>query len=236
MFGYVTICEPELKMKDLRKYKAYYCGLCRKLKEDYGTMGQMTLTYDMTFAIILLASLYEAKNRMNQHRCKVHPVKKQAMIENEITQYAADMNVLLAYYHMKDDWADEKKVSGLLGGGLLKKKAEKIAEQYPRQSKAIRESLQELSDCEKENSQEIDRSAGCFGRLMADLFVYKEDMWEETLRRMGFFLGKYIYIMDAYEDLEEDLRKQCYNPLKSLHERADYEEQIRQILCMMIAE
>ena len=157
MFGYVTICEPELKMKDLRKYKAYYCGLCRKLKEDYGTMGQMTLTYDMTFAIILLSSLYEAKNRMNQHRCKVHPVKKQAMIENEITQYAADMNVLLAYYHMKDDWADEKKVSGLLGGGLLKKKAEKIAEQYPRQSKAIKESLQELSDCEKENSQEISR-------------------------------------------------------------------------------
>ena len=48
MFGYVTICEPELKMKDLRKYKAYYCGLCRKLKEDYGTMGQMTLTYDYT--------------------------------------------------------------------------------------------------------------------------------------------------------------------------------------------
>lgn len=71
---------------------------------------------------------------------------------------------------------------------------------------------------------------------MADLFVYKEDMWEQTLRRMGFFLGKYIYIMDAYEDLEEDLRKQCYNPLKHLHERADYEEQIRQILCMMIAE
>ena len=236
MFGYVTICEPELKMKDLRKYKAYYCGLCRKLKEDYGTMGQMTLTYDMTFAIILLASLYEAKNRMNQHRCKVHPVKKQAMIENEITQYAADMNVLLAYYHMKDDWADEKKVSGLLGGGLLKKKAEKIAEQYPRQSKAIKESLQELSDCEKENSQEIDRSAGCFGRLMADLFVYKEDMWEQTLRRMGFFLGKYIYIMDAYEDLEEDLEKGTYNPLKKMHEKAGYEERCRDILCMMIGE
>ena len=59
MFGYVTICEPELKMKDLRKYKAYYCGLCRKLKEDYGTMGQMTLTYDMTFVVILLSALYE---------------------------------------------------------------------------------------------------------------------------------------------------------------------------------
>ncbi len=236
MFGYVTICEPELKMKDLRKYKAYYCGLCRKLKEDYGTMGQMTMTYDMTFAIILLSSLYEAKNRINHHRCKVHPVKNQASFENEITQYAADMNVLLAYNHMKDDCADEKKVSGLLGGGLLKKKAEKIAKQYPRQSKAIRESLQELSDCEKETSQEIDRSAGCVVRLLADLFVYKEVMWEQTRRRRGFFLGKYIHIMDAYEDLKEDLHKQCYNPLKSLYERADYEEQIRQILCMMIAE
>ena len=236
MFGYVTICEPELKMKDLRKYKAYYCGLCRKLKEDYGTMGQMTLTYDMTFAIILLSSLYEAENRMSQHRCKVHPVKKQAMIENEITQYAADMNVLLAYYHMKDDWEDEKKISGFLGSGLLKKKVEKIAQTYPRQSKVIRESLQELTECEKANSQDIDRPAGCFGRLMADLFVYKEDIWEETLRRMGFFLGKYIYLMDAYEDLEEDLKKQCYNPLKKLHEETDYEERMRQILCMMIAE
>ena len=51
MFGYVTVCEPELKVKDLKKYRAYYCGLCRTLKEDYGFMGQMTLTYDMTFAV-----------------------------------------------------------------------------------------------------------------------------------------------------------------------------------------
>ena len=78
---------------------------------------------------------------MNQHRCKVHPVKKQAMIENEITQYAADMNVLLAYYHMKDDWADEKKGKRSVRGRTAQEKAEKIAEQYPRQSKAIRESF-----------------------------------------------------------------------------------------------
>ena len=53
MFGYVTVCEPELKVKDLKKYRAYYCGLCRTLKEDYGFMGQMTLTYDMTFPLYM---------------------------------------------------------------------------------------------------------------------------------------------------------------------------------------
>ena len=67
MFGYVTICEPELKVKDLKKYRAYYCGLCRILKEDYGFMGQMTLTYDMTFAVILLSSLYESQTETRNH-------------------------------------------------------------------------------------------------------------------------------------------------------------------------
>ena len=108
MFGYVTICEPELKVKELRKYKAYYCGLCRTLQEEYGAAGQMTLTYDMTFLIVLLTSLYECGGRTESHACKVHPLKKRPMLRNEITQYAADMNLLLAYFHLRDDWADER--------------------------------------------------------------------------------------------------------------------------------
>ena len=126
MFGYVTICEPELKVKDLKKYKAYYCGLCRMLKEEYGFSGQMTLTYDMTFAIILLSSLYENVADMEMHRCKVHPVKKQLMLRNEITSYAAAMNVLLAYYHLEDDWEDDRKVSSLAAKKMLQGKAKRI--------------------------------------------------------------------------------------------------------------
>lgn len=236
MFGYVTVCEPELKVKDLKKYRAYYCGLCRTLKEDYGFMGQMTLTYDMTFAVILLSSLYETTTKHEEHRCKVHPAKRQHMLQNEITSYAAAMNVLLAYYHMEDDWQDDRKVSSLMTKSLIQGKAKKIIEKYPRQSEIIRKSLKELGECEHENSMDIDRAAGCFGRLTAELFVWKEDIWEKTLRKMGFYLGKFIYLMDAYEDLPEDRKKNRYNPLKELAKRPDYEAQMEQILRMMIAE
>ena len=83
---------------------------------------------------------------------------------------------------------------------------------------------------------DLDRVSGYFGRMMAELFVYKKDVWEETLRRIGFFLGKFIYLMDAYDDLEEDRKKHCYNPLIRICEEEDFEERIRGILCMMIAE
>lgn len=236
MFGYVTIYEPELKVKDLKKYKAYYCGLCRMLKEKYGFMGQMTLTYDMTFAVILLSSLYENASEAERHRCKVHPIKKQMMLRNEITDYAAAMNVLLAYCHMEDDWQDDRKVTSLMTKSMIHGKVRRIIEEYPRQSRVIRSALEELSSCEKEECTDIDRTAGCFGRLMEELFVYREDIWERNLRKMGFFLGKFIYIMDAYEDLPEDLKKGRYNPLRDMYGKDDYEGRMKQILCMMIAE
>ena len=236
MFGYVTVYEPELKVKDFRKYKSYYCGLCHTLKERYGFLGQMTLTYDMTFAVILLTSLYEAETKHMMCPCKVHPVKKQNMLVNEFTEYAADMNMVLAYYHMKDDWTDEKKISGFAGTYALHRKVKKIVKKYPRQSRAICKSLKELAACEKEGVTDIDIPAGCFGRLMSELFVYRKDQWEDRLRGIGFFLGKFIYIMDAYEDLEKDLEKGCYNPLKEARKRDDYEDRCRGILQMMIAE
>ena len=108
MFGYVLAHKPELKMKEFYKYKAYYCGLCKVLKEKYGFLGQMTLTYDMTFLVMLLTSLYECNTNRAEQRCLIHPMKKQKMLYNDITEYAADMNIILAYYKLLDDWKDEK--------------------------------------------------------------------------------------------------------------------------------
>lgn len=158
------------------------------------------------------------------------------MLTNEITSYGAAMNVLMAYYHMEDDWEDDRKVSGLAAKTMLHGKVKKIVEQYPRQSKVIQSALEELSVCEKEESTDLDKTAGCFGKLMEELFLYKTDQWEGTLRRMGFFMGKFIYLMDAYEDLPKDMEKGRYNPLKKIAQEAGYEEKMKQILCMMIAE
>lgn len=236
MFGYVTIDKPELKVKDYYRYKAYYCGLCHALRDRFGFTGQMTLSYDMTFVVILLTSLYESKTTSTKQRCVVHPARKHEFLHNDISDYCADMNILLTYYHFLDDWQDDKSTASLLGARALKNKAKRISTEYPRQSKVIRSCLSKLNHCEKNNETNLDLVAGCFGTLMEELFILKEDEWEETLRRLGFFLGKFIYIMDAYDDLEEDLKKGSYNPLKTMYNRADYEERCKEILTMMMAE
>ena len=236
MFGYVTVYKPELKMKDYYKYRAYYCGLCHELKKKYGPLGQMTLTYDMTFLIILLTSLYESKTEHKKEHCLIHPVKKHDRLKSEITEYAADMNIILSYYHLMDDWKDEKSPVGLVGMAALKKAYLKTKEKYPRQSKVIKQCLSKLHNLEKSNIQNIDQVSRCFGELMAELLIFRKDQWEEPLRRVGFFLGKFIYLIDAYEDLEEDLKNNNYNPLKTLSKKDTYEKYCNEMLTMMMTE
>ena len=236
MFGYVMVNKPELKVKDYEKYRAYYCGLCLRLKKRHGRRGQITLTYDMTFLIILLTSLYECTTHQEKHKCLTHPGRKHPMLWNEISDYAADMNVLLAYENFLDDWQDEHKITALLGKLLYRAKYKKVARHYERQSKVIESSLNRLSQCEQENNYDIDTVSGCFGELMAELFVFRKDPFEATLRRIGFFLGKYIYIMDAVMDLREDMEKGNYNPFSERSKQEDFDEYARELLVLMISE
>lgn len=236
MFGYVNINKPELKMKDFYKYKAYYCGLCRMLRSRYGQFGQMTLSYDMTFLIILLTSLYESETKREQKRCVIHPVKKHDMLHNEITEYVADMNIALSYHHFIDDWEDEKSIAGLAGAKVLKRAYKRINKKYPRQCKEIGDSLVKLKQCEDSGQMNIDLVSRCFGELMSALFAFRADVWEENLRKMGFYLGKYIYILDAYDDIERDMKKGCYNPLIPIYQKETFREECQSMLTMMMAE
>ena len=240
MFGYVTIDKPELKVTEFYRYKSYYCGLCRTLKEEYGFRGRMTLSYDMAFLVLFLTSLYETPTKELQSHCPLHPVKKIPMLQNEISEYGAKMNILLVYFKCEDDWKDDKSLKGIAGMHLFRKKAKELCKEYKRQAQVIQKQLKVLAVYEEKQEETLDLAAGAFGKLMAELFVYKEDMWEQELRNFGFYLGKFIYIMDAYDDLEEDLKTGSYNPLKAVKKNSkddnDYENTVQQILVMMMAE
>lgn len=236
MFGYIVVHKPELKMKDFYQYKAYYCGLCKTLKKKYGRFGQMTLSYDMTFLILLLTSVYESKVIHEQNRCITHPVKKQNQLLSEMTEYVADMNIALTYHHLLDDWEDERSVSGLAGAKMLEHQYHKIEKQYQRQCDGIKKNLKKLQELEQRNETNIDLVAGCFGDLMGEIFVYQQDMWEDSLRGVGFYLGKFIYILDAYDDVKKDKKKKSYNPFIKRSEEKEFHEYCGQLLNMMISQ
>lgn len=213
MFGYITVNKPELKLKEYHRYRACYCGLCRKLKSRAGFVGEMTINYDMTFLILLLNSLYEPSETIQTGRCAVHPVRRHAELLSEFSDYGADMNLLLVYYKQLDDFRDDKSPFGLLASLALRRKALKIAKQYPRQAESIRKELAYLQDLERHQIQDTEKAARSFGRLLGQIFVYKRDMWSHTMYQIGYSLGIYIYVMDAWKDLPEDRRKKRYNPL-----------------------
>lgn len=236
MFGYISINKAELKFKEFDVYHAYYCGICRDLKRRFGAVGQMSLSYDMTFLAILLTGLYEPETVQGVCKCAVHPFEKHPVRNNVFTEYAADMNVLLTYYKCSDDWEDEHKFWKLVYGKLLKGKAGRLKQDYAAKIQKIGLLMREFSQAEQSGKADIDTLSGLFGQVMAEIVSVKEDEWAENLRRLGFFLGKFIYLLDAYEDVEADLKKGTFNPLKKKYECPDFEEECKTILMMMMSE
>lgn len=198
-------------MKDSESYRGYYCGLCQELHKRYGRIGQMLLNYDMTFLVLLLTGLYEPKEEEHLGRCVAHPAQKHSQIQNEITGYAADMTILLAYQKALDDWRDEKSRPKRVLAMALYPHYKKLRQEYPRQAKTLESCIRKLSRAEQEGSSDLDYVAGLTGTFLGEIFVWKEDVWQEELRALGFYLGKFIYLMDAWEDMEKDQKKGNYN-------------------------
>ena len=236
MFGYVIINKAELKFKEFDVYHAFYCGICRDLRRKYGLVGQISLSYDMTFLAILLTGLYEPEITQGSCKCAVHPFERHPTRNNIFTEYAADMNVLFTRYKCSDDWEDEHKLWKLVYGKLLEGRSGKFRQEYREKVRKIRLLMQEFSEAEESGGADIDTLSGLFGQVMAEIVAVREDEWAETLRRLGFFLGKFIYLLDAYEDVEEDIKKGTFNPLKKKYECPNFEEECKTILMMMMSE
>lgn len=216
MFGYVIINQSELSDEDVKRYRQCYCGLCNVLKQRHGNLSRLMLTYDLTFLVLLLNALYEVEEEKQENRCIVHPIEKQLWWHSQFTDYAADMTILLSYQKLLDDWNDDCNPLSLWASIPFRKQYKEICSQYPRQSKVLEDCMDRLAAMELHGIQDPDTASLLFGNIMAELFVYKEDRWSDTLRSFGRSLGQFIYIMDAVIDLEKDIKSGNYNPLKDI--------------------
>ena len=119
---------------------------------------------------------------------------------------------------------------------FLRGKNNRLLKLYPDKAKRIAELLDELGELEKAGETDVDKMSGIFGHIMEEIFAYRQDEWERSLRRMGFYLGKFIYLLDAYDDVEEDVKNEDYNPFAQKYTMEGFEEEVRRILLMMMAE
>ena len=230
MYGYIVVDQPELKFREFDKYRSYYCGLCDSLAEAHGLKGQISLSYDMTFLVILLTGFYEPETIYSEESCVTHPLRKHPVRRNVVSDYVADMNVLLTYYKCMDDWYDEKKVLKRTYAGVLKKDIKKLEKKYPHKAEIIRKSLSKLSEYEKAQETNIDKPAEQFGILLGEVAAMKDDEWSDELRVLGNNLGRFIYLLDAYDDLEKDEKKNNYNVFKYHKDVEDFDTFAENIL------
>ena len=236
MFGYIIINKAEMKFKEFDIYHAYYCGLCQSLLKRFGPLGQITLSFDMTFAAILLSSLYEPQNVEKKCNCVAHPFERHIYYSNEYIDYVADMNVLLTLYKCEDDWNDDRRADKACFGCTLRKLSCKKRRQYREKEYKIKDLLAKISSLEKEECRDIDLISGLFGDIMSYIFVERIDEWSETLGKLGYYLGKFIYILDAYDDAPRDIKKNKYNPFKEKYGKEGFDDEIKMMLSMMMSE
>lgn len=235
MLGVMTVRKEELKIREFDRYRAFYCGLCRSIGKRCGAVCRLALSFEMTFLALLHTALYECETLEERRRCPLHPVHRRPMLGNEAIDYCADLSALVSYYDLRDGWEDERRIDRLAESELLKRAAAKAGERLPRQKQAVLRYVNALHEIERRNDSNLDAAANLTGEMLAELFVMKEDMYARDLRELGFYLGKFIYLCDAFEDIERDEKKSNYNPLLTRRMNPSFEADCEQMLSDMMA-
>lgn len=237
MFGYIITNHQTLPEDRQLRFRSFYCGLCRVLHRKFGIIGQATLSYDMTFLAMFLNSLYEPAEKCGKENCALHPFKKHAYTESTIFEYVAAMNIALAYHKCLDNWRDDKNIPSITEAKLLKRAYKIVETQYPEKCAAIETWLQEIHEIENKHIEQIDPPVNATGKMMGELFaIDPADVWADSLRIVGDGLGRFIYMMDAYDDLPNDIRKKRFNPLKAYMHEKHFEDMCKDALMMMVAD
>ncbi|MDO4543004.1 MAG: DUF5685 family protein [Clostridia bacterium] len=226
MFGYVKPLECELKVKEQAVYHAAYCGLCKAIRRRHGYFASAVLTYDCTFLALLLSSLCEDSVAYQKCRClhRCNRPRKVNVCPNASFFYAADCNVMLSYYKCRDDWKDERKITRGIAALYLGRKVRRIKKDYPDLVGTVETCLGELSALEGAACADADAVADCFARLLASIARHSPATSESertVLSWLFYNLGRWIYLIDAANDMEEDSKKGRYNPFNAAKRSKD---------------
>lgn len=213
MFGIVTAQLSTISDAEKERYHALYCGLCRALKERYGQISRVVLTYDLTFYIMLCNSLHEPAETTGAEHCVTHPVKKMPFAQSKYTDYAADLAVALAYHKCLDDWNDDRSKKARAAQLVLKAPYERACQRIGEQCRVIEQSMAREALIEADPSSSPDAAAREFGSLLGELFKHDQGIWSDSMQALGYELGRFIYLMDAAVDADEDREHGSYNPL-----------------------
>ena len=237
MFGYVTVCREAMSEEDYDLFRAYYCGVCKATGKRASQLARLGLSYDITFLALVIAAVFDSENTIKSEKCIAHPMKKRNIIrDNDAVDYAADMGVILTYLKLRDDVHDDKSIKALFLSMLFYKGVRKIRKKYVREYDEIINQLENLSRLEKENCKDIDMCADCFAKILETLFTpdfIKDTDTRRILAWLGYNTGRWIYVIDAYNDMDKDRKKKNYNPFLAC-EYKDFDEhkqKIRERLC-----
>ncbi len=215
MFGYVRPVRPELKCRDFDLYRATYCGLCRCLRHRYGPIAPMLLNFDFTFLALLLWPA-EPSFTPCSGRCHANPLIHKPMCPNSpALELAADESIILAWWKLRDTVGDEGVWKGLparMLSTVLRPSYRKAARLRPEFDRTVRICLGELNRLEREKCASIDRTADTFARIL-QAAAPEEGTLGRVLSQMLYHLGRWIYLLDARDDLQEDIQRGRYNPL-----------------------
>lgn len=234
MFGYVIPLKSELKVKEFQYFKSYYCGLCNEIKREYGNIPRFCLNYDLTFIGFLLDGLYSEPLNLESVKCLKHPGDTLIISsKTNALNYCSDLSILLFDYKLKDNIEDDKSIKSKFFKFFLSSSTKKSLLHLNSLSDKISNNLNRLSILEKSNSfSSLDEITEPFsdiiGSILSD-FPYKFDEDTTSLRNnlysLGYFIGKWIYLIDALDDLKNDITTNNFNPYNVLFnkESSSYE-------------
>ena len=215
MFGYISTIESELKVREAASYRSWYCGLCKCMKRNYGFFSTLFLQYDCAFLALLfsgeLGEAVDAKRCHCLHRC--HDPRRKYRLETPALRFAAAVNVLLAYYKCLDDWRDERDVVKGVGALLLKGAVRRAGRDYPALQARTEQFYRDQMTMERDDGR-LDAAADPTGKYLeslADMLPLPEAE-KVPLKWLLYNLGRWIYLMDAWDDREKDQKKGAFNP------------------------